>query len=129
MRKCRQQCSHTRSKTRKIPPPRCQQGGKPNPDYRVDITTCRYRRILNRIKLRSPAEKWERTRRLLCWIVAAKRSLKLYELQAIISMNPQQGTMEYEDRKLRAHITECCGALVQMVGSSRVELVHHTART
>lgn len=95
-----------------------------------ELINYRYNRILNRIKVhQSPIpRKWQRTRRLLAWIVAAKRSLKLYELQAIISMDLEESTMKYEDNMLRGHITEDCGALVQMVGDRRVELIHHTAR-
>lgn len=72
--------------------------------------------------------KWEVTRKLLGWIVSAQRSLKWHELQAVLSIDTSQKTMRYREKKLRRHITECYGSLVQMVGEKRVELVHHTAR-
>ncbi|ROW00049.1 hypothetical protein VPNG_08321 [Cytospora leucostoma] len=90
-----------------------------------------YGRILHRMKvnLNDPGErKWQRTRRLLGWIVAAKRPLKIYELQAVLSIDGTEKRMDYEEKRLRVHITEYCGSLVQMVGDDRVELVHHTAR-
>ncbi|KAJ4414373.1 hypothetical protein N0V82_007981 [Gnomoniopsis sp. IMI 355080] len=87
------------------------------------LTSDRYNRILKRIRGHGQNnKKWELTRRLLGWLVAAKRSLKMYELQAIICMNLEQSTMEYDEKKLRNHITDCCGALVQLVGDSRIEL-------
>ncbi|KUI66990.1 Early growth response protein 1 [Cytospora mali] len=52
----------------------------------------------------------------------------MHELQAILSIEPMEKYMDYGEKKLRVHITECCGSLVQMVGNNRVELVHHTAR-
>lgn len=55
------------------------------------------------------------------------RSLKWHELQAVLSIDPQKDKMTYDDNRLQAHITECCGSLVQMVGEKRVELVHATA--
>lgn len=83
-----------------------------------------------RVKLTASGSdrKWQKTRQLLGWIASAKRPLKMHELQAIISIEPTKKLMNYDHNTLKAHITECCGSLVHMVGDDQVELVHHTAR-
>ena len=54
-----------------------------------------------------------------------------------MSINPDEQTIDFDDRKLRVHIQDLCGSLVQVLpgdsGSTgsdagdRIELVHNTA--
>jgi hypothetical protein len=61
-------------------------------------------------------------------MVCAKRQLTWKEMQVALSIDIDEQTIEYDDRHLRTHIHEICGALVTMSGD-RVTLVHSTAKT
>ncbi|KAF2128362.1 C2H2 domain-containing protein [Dothidotthia symphoricarpi CBS 119687] len=51
-----------------------------------------------------------------------------WEIQVALSLNTDNQTIEYNDRHLRTHIHDICGALVLLCGD-HVSLVHSTART
>lgn len=82
---------------------------------------------MDRIRRKSNDSEWKKAQELLGWLVCAPRPLKWSEMQAAVSINVEDETVDFEDRKLRWHIHDICGALVQNKGD-RVSLVHHTAR-
>lgn len=87
----------------------------------------RYERILRRMKHISSDEEWTRAKKLLGWMICAKRRLTWREMQVALSMDVDEQTIEYDDRRLRKHIHETCGSLV-LLEDDRVSLVHSTAR-
>ena len=87
-----------------------------------------YERIVRRIKNASHEEDWNDAKKLLGWMVCAKRQLTWREMQVALSLDIEHQTVEYDDRHLRTHIQDICGSLVFMSGD-RVSLVHSTAKT
>jgi hypothetical protein len=88
----------------------------------------RYERILQRIKLTSHPDEWVKAKKLLGWMVCAKRQLTWKEIQVALSINVEDQTIDYDDKSLRTHIHDICGSLVLRSGD-RVTLVHSTAKT
>jgi hypothetical protein len=72
-------------------------------------------------------KEWMLAIRLLGWITCAERTLKWREMQAALSISPDQGVVDFEGRHAREHIHNLCGALVSVNGE-RVMLVHATAK-
>lgn len=87
-----------------------------------------YQRILNRIKENSSDKEWKIAKQLLGWMVCVTRPLKWYEVQAAVSTDVEDQTVDFDERMLRIHIRDLCGSLVQVAAGDRVGLVHHTAR-
>lgn len=87
-----------------------------------------YERILSHIKRSASAAEWKIAQRLLGWMVCAKRPLKWNEIQAAVSIDPKGETVDFDKWKLRVHIKELCGSLIQVLQGDRVELVHSTAK-
>ncbi|KAF2680197.1 C2H2 domain-containing protein [Lentithecium fluviatile CBS 122367] len=85
-----------------------------------------YERIVSRIR-RDHIEEWPTAAKLLGWMVCAKRQLNWREIQVALSLDLDNQCVEYDDRRLRKHIYEICGSLVQVHGDS-VFLVHSTAK-
>ena len=71
---------------------------------------------------------WSIACKLLGWMVCAKRPLKWREIQAAVSINSVNQSVEFERRKLRSDIQDYCGSLIQVLPGNRVELVHITAK-
>ncbi len=88
----------------------------------------RYERILNRLQLSLLSKRWDIVRKLLGWLVCAKRPLKWREIQAAISMNLNEQTVDFDSKRLRSSVQEYCGSLIQVLTGDRVELVHTTAK-
>jgi hypothetical protein len=74
-------------------------------------------------------KEWKIAQKLLGWLVCAKRPLRWHEIQVAYTLNPEDLTIELDDRKLRIHIRDMCGSLVQAFPGDRLELVHTTAKT
>ncbi|KAH7348115.1 C2H2 domain-containing protein [Pyrenochaeta sp. MPI-SDFR-AT-0127] len=87
-----------------------------------------YGRIMRRIKHTSGSEEWTVAKRLLGWLVCAKRRLAWKEIQIALSIDIENQTIEYDARRLRTHIHDICGSLV-LVSGDRISLVHSTAKT
>ena len=67
-------------------------------------------------------------RRLLGWVVCAKRPLKWHEIQGAVSIDLKEESVEFDARRLRVNARELCGSLLQIQPGDRVDLVHRTAR-
>lgn len=87
-----------------------------------------YQRIISRIKRNTSDPEWEIAKKLLGWMVCAKRPLSWIEMQVAISMDLEFETIEFDDRKLRTHIYDTCGSLVHVLPGNRIQLVHSTAK-
>ncbi|RYN16465.1 hypothetical protein AA0112_g12495 [Alternaria arborescens] len=86
-----------------------------------------YERILRRIKTTS-GRGWPKAKKLLGWLVCAKRRLTWKEMQVALSIDPERQIIDYENQRVRDHIYVTCGSLV-LVNGDRVTLVHSTAKT
>lgn len=87
-----------------------------------------YERIIRGLKQSLKPEQWRIACRLFGWMICAKRPLNWREIQAAVSMNTDQQTFKFEDRRLRSDIQEYCGSLIQVSPGYRVELVHAAAK-
>lgn len=83
---------------------------------------------MSRIKRDTSRAEWETAEKLLGWMVCARRPLKWQEIQAAVSIDPDERTINFDDRKLRIDIRDLCGSLIQVLPGDRVELVHSTAK-
>jgi hypothetical protein len=61
-------------------------------------------------------------------MVCAKRPLKWREIQAAVSIDPDEQTFDFDNRSLRSRVEEYCGSLIQVLSGDRVELVHTTVK-
>jgi hypothetical protein len=86
-----------------------------------------YERIVKRIKHTAHEKEWQKALKLLGWMVCCKRQLTWKEVQVALSIDIDNQTIDYDDRRLRRHIHDICGSLVQVSGD-RVALVHSTAK-
>jgi hypothetical protein len=80
------------------------------------------------MKLHSTVNQWNMARKLLGWMLCAKRQLTWKEIQVALSIDTEEQTIRYEELRLRTHIRDICGSLILMY-QDRVTLVHSTAKT
>ncbi|KAL1595313.1 hypothetical protein SLS60_010004 [Paraconiothyrium brasiliense] len=66
---------------------------------------------------------------LLGWLVCAKRSLKMHEIQTMKSINLQGRTVDFERRRFLVDPKDLCESLVDVREDGTIELVHNTARS
>jgi hypothetical protein len=65
---------------------------------------------------------------LLGWLVCAKRSLKIHEVQTMNSIDLDNGAVEFERRHFRVDPKDLCESLVDVREDGTIELVHMTAK-
>ncbi|KAH7336622.1 hypothetical protein BKA65DRAFT_37368 [Rhexocercosporidium sp. MPI-PUGE-AT-0058] len=87
-----------------------------------------YSRIVVRIYQNPNIAQRETAKRLLGWITSSKRALKWHEIQGAISMNTQDQTVDFKNRRLCADVRDICGSLIEVLPGDRVQLVHGTAK-
>jgi hypothetical protein len=87
-----------------------------------------YERIMSRLKQSNSPEEWKIAQKLLGWMVCARRPLKWHEIQGAVSIDPDEETVDFDERKLRINIRDLCGSLIQVLPGDRMELVHSTAK-
>ncbi|KAH8687413.1 hypothetical protein BGZ60DRAFT_363661, partial [Tricladium varicosporioides] len=85
-----------------------------------------YARIVDRI-LGDPSTK-EDAKRLLGWLICARRPLKWREIQCAVSINLEAKDINIAERQLRVGSKILCGSLVEQRSDGSVEMVHLTAR-
>lgn len=90
--------------------------------------TLRYERIIRRMKKHLRDTQWTVALKLLGWMVCAKRPLNWREIQAAVSIDLENQTIDFDKRKLRSNIQDYCGSLIQVLPGDRIELVHTTAK-
>lgn len=96
----------------------------------IKLTDCfhSYERILQRLERSLQPTEWKTVRKLLGWIVCAKRPLKWREIQAAVSMDVEEQAIDFDGLGLRGSVEDYCGSLIQVLPGDRVELVHTTAK-
>ncbi|KAE9374277.1 hypothetical protein N431DRAFT_371745 [Stipitochalara longipes BDJ] len=87
-----------------------------------------YERVLKRLEKNLRGRQWEIVRKLLGWMVCAKRPLKWREIQAAVSIDADEQTIDFDRGKVRGSIEDYCGSLIRVLSGDRVELVHTTAK-
>lgn len=60
--------------------------------------------------------------------MAARRPLKLHEIQGILSIRLDDKSIDIENRRYLHHLKELCGPIIEVTDDETVELVHATAR-
>ncbi|TID18364.1 C2H2 and C2HC zinc finger [Venturia nashicola] len=97
--------------------------------YFPDGLGAAFQRILDRIKHVLPPSVWRRVQKLLGWLVCVRRPLKSFEIQALISIDPINQTINFQDKKLHTSVEQLCGSLITVLPNGRgLELVHNTAK-
>jgi hypothetical protein len=91
--------------------------------------TTSYARIVARVYQNPNLAERNTAQRLLGWIACSKRPLKWHEIQGAVSMNSQDGTVDFENRRLCTHVKDICGSLIDVLPGDRVQLVHGTAKS
>lgn len=89
----------------------------------------RYGRILLRIRKHDNVRQQARVKQILGMITVAKRSMWLHEIQGALSLRLDDKSIDFENRRLRKHLKEICGPMVEVHEDGSVELIHHTAKT
>ncbi len=89
----------------------------------------RYARIVARVYRNPNLVERATAQRLLGWITCSKRSFKWHEIQAAVSINIQDQSVDVENRGLRTHVKDICGSLIDVLPGDRVQLVHGTAKS
>ena len=67
------------------------------------------------------------TIKLLGWLVCAKRPLRWYEIQGLISLDMEQQDVDFR-RQLVVDSKDLCGSLVETLSDQSLQLVHSTAK-
>ncbi|KAJ4313266.1 hypothetical protein N0V84_009494 [Fusarium piperis] len=62
------------------------------------------------------------------WLVCAKRPLKWHEMQAILSFEAQEATVDFDNLMLRDNVRRYLGSLVHVLDGDHIRLIHTTAR-
>ena len=85
--------------------------------FRFYLIRARYGRILERIRrdfsARYSFQKWEAILTVLGWLVCACRPLKWQEIQLAWCIDLDNDTIDLENEKLRYHIRDYCGSLIE----------------
>lgn len=92
-----------------------------------------YERVAIRIFEESPAAEREDATKILGWLTCAQRFLRWREIQSLFCIDPEAGTVDYEDNRLRVSCKQLCGSLVdvhrgQTSSEDIIKIVHGTAR-
>jgi len=87
----------------------------------------RYNRILRRLRDVHIAQ-WEITKKLLSWISLSMRPLRWYEIQAAISIDLENETINEADRRLVDTSKDLCASFVEVRSDQTVKFVHSTVR-
>ncbi|KAI0161066.1 hypothetical protein GGR52DRAFT_586387 [Hypoxylon sp. FL1284] len=95
-----------------------------------------YERVAVRVFEKSSSSERDDATKVLSWIICARRPLRWREIQSFSCIDPVNGNVDYEERKLRVTCKDLCSSLVDVhhasVGSTGpedvIKIVHETAR-
>ncbi|KAJ6272006.1 hypothetical protein PSV08DRAFT_408868 [Bipolaris maydis] len=88
-----------------------------------------YARIMRTVLDKPVTSQRDEALLLLGWLVCAKRSLKMQEVQTLWSVDFDERAVKFERRQSRVHPKDLCESLVEVHEDGTIELVHMTART
>ncbi|KAH0491047.1 hypothetical protein TgHK011_002493 [Trichoderma gracile] len=72
---------------------------------------------------------WDMAKLLLGWLVCAKRPLNWHEMQSILSYDPDQQKVDFDNKMLRQDANKYLGSLVHILEGGHIRIVHSTARS
>jgi hypothetical protein len=87
-----------------------------------------YARIVDRVRHTPNAAEHSLAEKVLGWMTCSRRPLKWHEIQAAISTDISDQSVDFAERKSRVHVREICGSLINLISDDRIELVHSTAK-
>ncbi|KAJ9144905.1 Zinc finger protein [Pleurostoma richardsiae] len=92
-----------------------------------------YEKLLGAIKaellqLADGEAHWQMAKLLLGWLVCAKRPLKWHEMQSILSYDPINQIVDFDNKMLRQTAKKYLGALVHVLDGDHIRIIHSTAR-
>ncbi|KAI0907154.1 WD40 repeat-like protein [Ustulina deusta] len=95
-----------------------------------------YERVAVRIFETSSLAEREDATKILGWITCARRFLRWREIQSLFCIDPINGDVDYEERRLRVTCKELCGSLVDVHYAKNkktgpedmIKIVHESAR-
>ncbi|GAW21808.1 hypothetical protein ANO14919_113330 [Xylariales sp. No.14919] len=95
-----------------------------------------YERVAVRIFETSSTAEREDAMKMLSWITCARRLLRWREIQSLFCIDPVEGDVDYEERRLRVTCKEICGSLIDIHHATEgktgpediIKIVHETAR-
>ncbi|KAK8073631.1 hypothetical protein PG994_004530 [Apiospora phragmitis] len=85
-----------------------------------------YNRTIVRIERNVNSSERNAARKILSWMICASRPLYWREIQTAIAMNAVEQTIDAH-RRLRLHIREICGSLIDVQIGGQVQFIHATA--
>ncbi|RYP79132.1 hypothetical protein DL771_000110 [Monosporascus sp. 5C6A] len=71
---------------------------------------------------------WQMAKLLLSWLVCAKRPLKWHEMQSILSYDPVNQRIDFDNKMLRQKVKKYLGSLVHILDGDHIRIIHSTAR-
>ncbi|KAI1635197.1 hypothetical protein F4809DRAFT_467935 [Biscogniauxia mediterranea] len=71
---------------------------------------------------------WQMAKLLLGWLVCAKRPLKWHEMQSILSYDPVNQIIDFDNKMLRQNVRKYLGSLVHILDGDYIRIIHSTAR-
>ncbi|KPM46103.1 hypothetical protein AK830_g426 [Neonectria ditissima] len=101
------------------------------PEDDADMIFPSYGKIVERLRNTVHANTWKQAKKIFGWLAFAKRPLKLYELQAVLSISvDDEGRVQplNTKKRLSEDIQEVCGSLVHMPGKTSIDFIHQTAK-
>ncbi|XDG08069.1 hypothetical protein ABKA04_007684 [Annulohypoxylon sp. FPYF3050] len=87
-----------------------------------------YQRIIRRVLGSGAESQPDVTTRLLAWISNSKRPLRWHEIQAAISIDLEESSINDENRRLVSDSKDICSSLVEVHFDQTIELVHPTLK-
>lgn len=95
--------------------------------------THRYEKLLGAVKtellqLAHGETHWQMAKLLLGWLVCAKRPLKWHEMQSILSYDPVNQRVDFDNKMLRQNAKKYLGSLVHVLDGDHIRIIHSTAR-
>lgn len=86
-----------------------------------------------RIFHESPKAEREDATKILGWLTCSQRLLRWREIQSLFCIDPEAGTVDYEDNRLRVSCKQLCGSFVDVhpgetSSEDIIKIVHETAR-
>ena len=82
---------------------------------------------MDRIHRYSQEKYWKIIRKLLGWVICARRRLTWWEIQCANSINMDERIIDLQGKRLRVHIRDMCGSLIEASSDDFVRFVHNTA--
>jgi hypothetical protein len=90
------------------------------------LTSHSYGRILSRIKEKLKPNERHQVRRIIAWLVSARRPLKLLEIDHALMIRDGDNCLE-KKRRLHKDIIQLCGPFIEKQGDT-ITFVHFSAK-